>query len=484
MSFVSTEFIFFFVVIFMAFFRLRQHWRWMFLLASSYVFYAFWQPAYVLLIVFSTVVDFCVALALERTSTTLQMRRRLLLACSLLVNLGLLFVFKYANFFWNTAADLGGVLSIPFERGALDLLLPVGISFYTFQSMAYTWDVYRGEVRAEKHLGIFAAYIAFFPQLVAGPIERARNMLPQFRRRFEFDYDRVVSGSRLVVWGVFKKLVVADRLAIYVNAVYADVHTYSGLPLLLATFFFGLQIYFDFSAYSEIAIGVARILGFRLSQNFRQPYMATSLRGFWRRWHISLSTWFRDYVYVSLGGNRKGLRRQILNLLFVFAVSGLWHGANWTFVLWGIFHGAIVAFETVISGQSRARQTASLLSRGMGLIYVLVIVNVGWIFFRAENVADIVYVLQNMFDLSQGFAALTDPFGEGVLPQRLELVVSVICIAAVLFVDALEETMGAANAFARLNTFWRWTLYYIAIIMIYISLFYSATTQEFYYFQF
>ena len=351
MSFISAEFILFAVLIFSAYFLIAQRWRWLFLLLASYYFYAFWQPSYLLLIVFSTLVDYLVGLALGSTSATKVYRRRLLLACSLVANLGLLFIFKYANLLGQAVTDLSTALGIPIEFGALDLLLPVGISFYTFQSMAYTFDVYRGRLPAQRHFGIFATYVAFFPQLVAGPIERATNMLPQFQLKFGFDYDRVVSGLRLILWGVFKKVVIADRLAIYVNAVYGDVESYAGLRLIVATVFFAFQIYCDFSAYSDIAIGTARILGFRLMENFRRPYLAISLRDFWRRWHISLSTWFRDYVYIGLGGNRQGASRQVINLLIVFALSGLWHGANWTFLLWGIFHGAIVALETVFKSR-------------------------------------------------------------------------------------------------------------------------------------
>ena len=221
-------------------------------------------------------------------------------------------------------------------------MLPVGISFYTFQSMAYTIDVYRGVVEPEKHLGIMATFVAFFPQLVAGPIERAPHMLPQFRQRMSFDQARTVEGLRLILWGAFKKIVIADRLAIYVNTVYNAPRHYSGLPLIAATIFFAFQIYCDFSAYSDIAIGAAKILGFDLMENFRQPYFSKSVREFWGRWHISLSTWFRDYLYIPLGGNRVTFTRHLLNLMIVFVVSGLWHGASWTFVIWGALHGLYI----------------------------------------------------------------------------------------------------------------------------------------------
>ena len=484
MSFVSIEFIAFAALVIPLFFWMRQNLRWLLLLGASYVFYAYWQPSYVLLILFSTLVDYVVALALEGTATENTWRRKLLFACSLTANIGLLFIFKYANLFSQAATDLSVALGMPLAFGALDVLLPVGISFYTFQSMAYTFDVYRGRLSAERHLGIFALYVAFFPQLVAGPIERAGNMLPQFRRMFSFDYDRIVSGMRRILWGVFKKLVIADRLAIYVDAVYGDLESFAGLSLIVATVFFAFQIYCDFSAYSDIAVGVARVLGIRLMENFRCPYLATSLRDFWRRWHISLSTWFRDYVYISLGGNRKGPGRQVLNLLVVFALSGLWHGANWTFLLWGIYHGVIVTLENFFHSRGTALVPRNVLGRAGSLVYTFVLVLFGWILFRAGSVMEIEYVLRHLFEFSQGLSALTDPFAEGLLPTRMEFMLSFLLIVAVLAVDVLDERMGLMETFARMTLVWRWITYYALGFAIFISLFYQATVQEFFYFQF
>ncbi len=484
MSFISIEFMLFAAIVAPLYFWLRFRLRWILLLGASYFFYAYWNPGYVLLIVFSTVVDYLAAKALQRSPPHRIIQRRLLLSCSVAANLGVLFLFKYADFLSQTVAGFAEALGAPWQFQSLELLLPVGISFYTFQSMAYTFDVYRGRLQAENHFGIFATYVAFFPQLVAGPIERATNMLPQFRQKFSFDYARVVGGLRLVLWGAFKKVVVADRLANYVNAVYGDVESYSGMSLILATFFFAFQIYCDFSAYSDIAVGVAKALGFKLMENFRRPYLATSLRDFWRRWHISLSTWFRDYVYISLGGNRKGLARQFWSLLIVFALSGLWHGANWTFLLWGLYHGMLVALETL----GRARIGARLPHGGLGyacrLVYTFLLATVGWVLFRASSLSDVSYIFLHILDFSQGFADLTDPSEAGILPQRVEFLLSFLLIALALIVDVLDERIGLMTYFAKLPALLRWLVYYFLVACIILTTFFSAAYEEFIYFQF
>lgn len=484
MSFISTEFIVFATLILVVFFFTSQRLRWLLLLVSSYYFYAFWNPRYLLLIVFSTLVDYFVALGLSHTAVEKTARRRLLLMLSILANIGVLFAFKYANLFARTAADISAAFGKQMHIPALDVLLPVGISFYTFQSMSYTFDAYRERVRAERHLGVFATYVAFFPQLVAGPIERAANMLPQYRLAHKFCHDRVVSGLRLVLWGVFKKVMVADRLAIYVNEVYGNLERYSGLSLIFATVFFAFQIYCDFSAYSDIAIGVARIMGFRLMENFRRPYLASSLGEFWRRWHISLSTWFRDYVYISLGGNRCGLSRRVLNLLVVFAVSGLWHGANWTFVLWGVYHGALVALGTTVGSRWRKQDAPGFVSAVSRVLLTFTLVTIGWIFFRASELWEIGYVLRHVFDFSQGLADLATPFAPGLLPYRAEFLLSIALIALIIATDVVDERIGLMSWFSRLALLPRWAIYYVLTAGIYVSLFYSATIQEFFYFQF
>lgn len=337
MLFNSLEFLLFFPVVVALYFATPARYRWILLLAASYYFYAAWKAEYLVLIIGSTVVDYWAGLRMGRHET--RTGRRPFLIASVVTNLGVLFTFKYFNFFNDSVRAVLDRANIFYDVPAFELLLPVGISFYTFQSLSYSIDVYRGQKTPERHLGIFALYVAFFPQLVAGPIERSTHLLPQFFEQHRFEYDRAVDGLRLILWGFFKKLVIADRLAIYVNEVYGNPGAHSGGAIALATYFFAFQIYCDFSGYSDIAIGSARVMGYDLMDNFRRPYFAKSIREFWSRWHISLSTWFRDYVYVPLGGSRVATWVWYSNLMIVFLVSGLWHGANWTFVVWGGLHG-------------------------------------------------------------------------------------------------------------------------------------------------
>ena len=331
MFFNSLEFAVFFPIVVGLYLLTPERFRWTLLLAASYYFYAAWKAEYLILILVSTLIDYTVALRMEKASN--PAKRRSWLIVSLCSNLGILFSFKYFNFFNDSVRTVFDQFNIFYDVPAFEVLLPVGISFYTFQTLSYTIDVYRGQRPAERHIGIFALYVAFFPQLVAGPIERSTRLLPQFFKKVELTYERTVDGLRLMLWGFFKKLVIADRVGAYVDVVYASPDDHSGMTVLIATYFFAFQIFCDFSGYSDIAIGSARILGYDLMDNFRRPYFSKSISEFWRRWHISLSTWFRDYVYIPLGGNRVVKWRWYYNLMVVFVVSGLWHGANWTFVV-------------------------------------------------------------------------------------------------------------------------------------------------------
>ena len=311
------------------------------------MFYMAFVPVYLLILLFTIAIDYCAGLLIEAAPGS---RRKLYLAMSLVANVGVLAVFKYYSFFIGNANALlywgGSEAALPLLR----VVLPIGLSFHTFQAMSYTIEVYRRHQKAERHFGIFALYVLFYPQLVAGPIERPQNILPQFHQKQYFDYNRVVSGLQLMAWGLFKKVVIADRLALLVNEVYNTPTHYQGLPLLVATVFFSVQIYCDFAGYSDIALGSARVMGFDLMTNFSRPYFSRSLPEFWRRWHISLSTWFKDYVYLPLGGNRVALPRACFNLFFVFIISGLWHGASWTFIIWGALHGAYLVGELLTIG--------------------------------------------------------------------------------------------------------------------------------------
>lgn len=470
MSFISPEFVIFFAVVVPLFFMLRQSWRWAWLFVASYFFYGYGNVQFLSLIAMTTLVDYVAARRIDITDHTPT--RRLWLIASLSGNLGVLFLFKYFNFFADALGAGDRLLAVA---------LPVGISFYTFQSMAYTIDVYRREIRAESHFGIFATYVAFFPQLVAGPIERAGSLLPQFHQRMTFDADRTVSGFRLILWGLFKKVVIADRLALYVNVVYNDAHSYTGLPLIVATVFFGFQIYCDFSAYSDIAIGTARVMGFTLMQNFRQPYFARSVREFWARWHISLSTWFRDYVYIPLGGNRVSLGRNLLNLFIVFLLSGLWHGASWTFVIWGALHGLFVVIDAGLRGRG-LRVTAPVWVK-LAVTYALV--SFAWIFFRANSLDDALYIARNLLILAP--TDLTTPFAlaKGVLlTPGVEFALAWALIGLLLAVDALDARIGLDRALTLSPIPLRWAVYYAAGAAVLVCGLYGVGAQQFIYFQF
>jgi len=391
MLFNSMQFCVFFPVVVGLYFLLPRSARWMWLLAASYAFYMAWEPGYVVLVWLSTLIDYTVARNIGTAAT--RRARRTWLAVSLCSSLGLLFFFKYYNFFRDSLGALGERLGWHIDLPHSEFLLPLGISFYTFQSISYLIDVYRGVLPPERHLGRFALYICFFPQLVAGPIERAKELLPQMVLREDFDYTRVTDGLRLMAWGFFKKMVIADRLAIAVEQVYRDPTQQSGPALFVATLCFAYQIYCDFSGYSDIAVGAARVLGVRLSTNFNRPYTATSIAEFWRRWHISLSTWFRDYIYLPLGGNRVIARRWAVNILVVFALSGLWHGADWKFLVWGLIHGVCLLVERALPAAIPAlARIPALLKWAL----VLTVVNAAWVFFRAASVEQALLIFRRL----------------------------------------------------------------------------------------
>lgn len=389
MLFNSFAYLLFFPVVTLVYFVIPHRARHLWLLAASYRFYMAWNPKYALLMGLSTLITYASGLLMGRTKS--KGFKRLWVFLSMTSNLTILFLFKYFHFFLD---NLNRLLlwadKLPLAPG-FHVILPVGISFYTFQALSYTMDVYRGEIYVEKNLFKYALFVSFFPQLVAGPIERSKNLLIQISQRHRFDFERARDGLLLMLWGYFLKLVIADRLAILVDTVYRDPGQYQGLILVVATLFFGVQIYCDFASYSLIAIGSAQVMGFQLMDNFRQPYFARSIGEFWRRWHISLSTWFRDYLYIPLGGNRKGKLRLYLNTLIVFLVSGLWHGASWTFVIWGALHGLFQVggqllrpLKKAINRALHIDEEAASFKLGQMLITFL-LVNFSWIFFRARG---------------------------------------------------------------------------------------------------
>lgn len=395
MIFNSLVFVVFFIAVFgiyWGFLSNRLQLRNAYLLLVSYVFYGYWDYRFLGLIVFSSAVDYLVGRSMAACRKTGV--RRLLLSISLISNLGMLGFFKYYNFFVDSASEALQRLGVGWNPDSLSIVLPVGISFYTFQTLSYTIDVYRRKITPSYSIVDFFAYVSFFPQLVAGPIERAGHLLPQFKRRFKFDGKEAVDGAQQILWGFFKKVAVADNAAIFVNAIFSDYSNQSGGVLALGAFLFAIQIYCDFSGYSDIAIGTARLLGFDLMKNFSCPYFSRDIGEFWRRWHISLSTWFRDYLYIPLGGSRCVIQKQIRNILIVFVISGVWHGANWTFVFWGLLNGLLFlplllrkANRTHLDTVASGRGLPSLKECGQ-MILTFSLTCLCWVFFRSDSITD------------------------------------------------------------------------------------------------
>lgn len=435
MLFSTFHFWFFFVATSAGFFAVSKRVQPWFLLAVSYLFYMCWEPAYGILLAFCTITSF--VSAIQIASTDIGFRRILYLTLGLTANLGMLVFFKYAGFLMRTLEEAFRFVDIPIQTSPIDVALPVGISFFTFQAASYVVDVYRRKTEAERSLGLYALFIAFFPPLVAGPIERAESLLTQFRTEKHFDPERAVSGLKLALWGLFKKVCIADLLATVVATTYRAPEQHSGPILLLATIFFSFQIYCDFSGYSDIAIGIAKILGFDLTVNFRQPYLSTSVGEFWRRWHISLSTWFRDYLYLPLGGNRVRLLTWVRNTLIVFMVSGLWHGASWNFVIWGGLHGLYLIFgrltqplrSTIAEQLGLTRRPSLLKVLQTSTVFFLVVV--AWVFFRAGTLDQALYILSHMTNLS-GFR-LYDLWSLGL--PRFEMVMCFVMLGILAVVD-------------------------------------------------
>lgn len=477
MLFNSLHFVFFFPIVVALHFALPFRFRWAFLLAASYYFYMCWRPEYALLLAVSTLVDYVAARRMGMTDD--RRRRRKYLFLSLGANLGLLFTFKYFNFFFS---NFGFVLDYyGFRHPALNVLLPMGISFYTLQTLSYTIDVYRGEKAPERHLGYFALYVSFFPQLVAGPIERSTRLLPQLFVHHKFDYDRMRSGLLLMAAGFFKKLVIADRLAIYVAGVYDHPEGQRGLVILLATYLYSIQIFCDFSGYSDIAIGAARIMGYDLMENFRRPFHAQSTAEFWRRWHISLSTWLRDYIYVPLGGNRRGKARSLINIVIVFLISGLWHGAAWNFVIFGGLHGAYIVIDR-LTGDFRARLRPyiyphAVVERVARAFIVFNLWSLSMLFFRSRTLENAATLLGNMV---AGF-----PGALGELTGTLSGIEFGAVLAAIAVMEAahIAQTRGSIEArLLALPTPFRWAFYYaMAAVIMALGVFQA---EEFIYFQF
>lgn len=398
-----TFFLFFIIVFFVYWFPLKQITKRqnIFILISSYVFYGWWDWRFLGLIILSTLVDYFVGIFLSKESK--ENKRKVLLGISVVFNLGLLCYFKYYNFFIENWINAWQSIGVESNITSLNIILPVGISFYTFQTMSYTIDVYRNKIKNSKSLINFAAFVAFFPQLVAGPIERASHLLPQFSIKRVFDYKYAVSGIYLIVWGLFKKIVIADTCATYVNVIFDNYESMNTLSLLLGAVYFAFQIYGDFSGYSDIAIGVSRLLGFDIMQNFNKPYFSRNIGEFWRRWHISLSTWFRDYLYIPLGGSKVKPVLKVRNVFIIFLVSGFWHGANWTFVFWGLINALYFLPLLLFNKNRKYLDSASIsfnkagITNFFNIISTFLLVVFAWVFFRCNTINIAFAYLKRLF---------------------------------------------------------------------------------------
>jgi len=475
MIFNSLDFIIFFPIVVIIYFSLPHKLRIYLLLTASYLFYMWWNPLFIILIIISTLADYFIAkkIFISKKNKT----RNILLISSILINILILFSFKYADFFiknlnWGLNI-IGTHQKIPY----LNFILPVGISFYTFQTISYTIDVFRKRIEPEKSLVKLALYVSFFPQLVAGPIERAERLLPQFAKKQILDFERISYGLKLMVWGFFQKVVIADNLMGIVNIVFANPNSYKGLSIIVAVVFFTFQIYCDFAGYTNIAIGAANIFGIKLIKNFKQPFLATSINDFWKRWHISLTSWFRDYVYISLGGNRVPITKWIFIIFITFIISGLWHGAEWTFIIWGAIHGFIYLSEKLLKNKIKkhtklyqfiAKNKAII---GLRILATFSIVVFAFIFFRAENFNYALAIIKNMFsyNIKLNFDHKT-------------LLINTLLISIIILVHFIEKKIDIIKYISEKPIIIRFSIYYMILLLI-IGLG-NWNLTEFIYFQF
>ncbi len=488
MVFNSVEFLVFFPIVVILYFIIPQKYKWVLLLVASYYFYMAWKPEYILLILFSTIINYYIAIFMEKCNTKNEKKKYLYI--SLFANLGILFLFKYFNFFSESINAILSFTNLNISVPMVSLLLPMGISFYTFQTLSYTIDVYNEKTKAERHFGIFALYVTFFPQLVAGPIERSEKLLPQFYEEHNFKYDDVTYGLKRMAWGFFKKVIIADRIGIMVNTVYNNPQNYKGLPLIIATLAFGIQIYCDFSGYSDIAIGSARVMGFRLMENFKRPYFSKSISEFWRRWHISLSTWFKDYIYIPLGGNRVKVSRAYLNLFITFLVSGLWHGASWNFIIWGALHGTYLVFGKILSPiRKKVVEFTKIykipkVHNIIKMIIVISLVMFAWIFFRANTIYDAMYIVSNLFvnakNIFNPSEIIRVIFNLGMRPAEVMITIAVVIV--LISTSYLQTKINIITTVSQRPLIIRYGIYY-ALVMCLIIFAYVGSS-EFIYFQF
>jgi alginate O-acetyltransferase complex protein AlgI len=493
MLFNSIHFVVFFIFVTGLYFLFPYRFRWALLLAASCYFYMIFKPIYILILFFTIVIDYFAGIYIHEAQGK---SRKNLLLLSIFANVGILAVFKYFNFINLNFSSLLGAFNLQNPIPFLEILLPIGLSFHTFQAMSYTIEVYRGNQLPERHFGIYALYVMFYPQLVAGPIERPQNVLHQFHEKFDFDYNRVALGLRQMALGMFKKVVIADRLAVYVNKVYSQPEDYTGLPLILATIFFSFQIYCDFSGYSDIALGSARVMGFNLMKNFDRPYFSASISEFWRRWHISLSTWFRDYLYIPLGGNKVARSRWFFNLFLTFLISGLWHGASWNFVIWGSLHGIflILAIVFIKPIQKGTQFLEAFLGKSVVWVFhnlwTFCLVAFAWVFFRAATFDDAWYIITH-FGKDLGLSIKASIFNTDNLrnhflyveKNKFHFFISIALVFLLLAFEFIQGKISITRYFSSKPPVLRWALYFsLSWLFLLFGMFHAK--QQFTYFQF
>lgn len=491
MLFNSFGFLYFFPIVVTLYFLLPKKLRWLWLLVTSYYFYMSWNPKYALLLLLSTTITFFTGIFIEKANNGGFWSKKFYVALSFVSNLAILIGFKYFNFLNENFAAFFEVFGMKWSVSNINVLLPVGISFYTFQALSYSMDVYRGKINATRHFGKYALFVSFFPQLVAGPIEKSVHLLPQFDTAKKFDYDRIKDGLIIMLVGFFKKMVVADRLAILVDTVYNNPRDYSGFELVIATIFFAFQILCDFSGYTDIAIGAAKVLGFDLMKNFERPYFSKSIPEFWRRWHISLGAWFRDYLYFPLGGSYVSTIKKYRNIMIVFLVSGIWHGASWNFLIWGFLHGIYQIID--LSTTRLMKRVYSVLkieiqpdSFGYKLYKVLLtfsLVTFAWIFFRANTLADASYIVKNMFEFNPSVLFGDSIYGLGL--GKRELRVALMSIAILLGLDLMERKINLTDLLRRQTFVLRWGFYLgLTLYILFYGVYGTNENAAFIYFQF
>lgn len=468
MLFNSVSFILFFPIVTLLFFVIPMKFQYLWLLFASYFFYMCWNAKYALLLLFSTAVTYVSGLLLEKCKN----QKKMIVAGSFVLNLGILFLFKYFDFAIVNINRVLAAVDLQVITPKFDVVLPVGISFYVFQALSYTMDVYRSEVKAEKNFFKYALFVSFFPQLVAGPIERSKNLLKQVNEEHYFDFERMRNGLVLMLWGFFQKMVIADRIAIFVDAVYGNLSQFTGWYVIVASVLFAFQIYCDFGGYSNIAIGAAEVMGFKLMENFNCPYFAQSVSEFWRRWHISLSTWFRDYLYIPLGGSRKGRIRKYINLMVVFCLSGLWHGASWTYCIWGALNGIFQIVGDLLKPVKswfcrvfgvNEKSFGHKLLRG---IITFALIDFTWIFFRISSISDILGVMRSVFSPDNHWILLDGSlYFVGLNQKNFHLLI--VALVILLFADIMKYKKISIREFIyRQDGWFRWIFYAAAVTVI------------------